>query len=175
MDPSDNFAKQFIRCQRRIYGFIMSQVANSEVAEDLFQQTSLTLWETRAKYDTERDFVRWACGIAKNHIRNFLRSKYRAGGKQYLSEDMLQQLADVTLDNTETLDARAEALAACIKKLSPEHRDILEKRYQQGLSVKQIAEESNTTPNAISMALSRIRRNLFQCISRSTGTEDAQE
>ena len=172
MDPSDNFAREFIRCQRRIYGFIMSLVANSEAAEDLFQQTSLTLWETRDRYDDSRDFVAWACGIARNHIRNFLREKYQKGGKLYLSEEILQQLSNITIANSEKLDSRMDALSGCIEQLNPEHRDILEQRYQHGLNVAEIARLRDTTPNAISMMLSRIRRNLFKCISSKTNTGD---
>ena len=44
-------------------------------AEELFQETNLTLWRTWDRYDASLDFVRWAYGIAHNEIRNFARKK----------------------------------------------------------------------------------------------------
>jgi RNA polymerase sigma-70 factor, ECF subfamily len=45
------FVELFVRNQNRIYRFIMTLIPNRTDADDLFQQTSLTLWKTWARYD----------------------------------------------------------------------------------------------------------------------------
>ena len=91
------FVELFVRNQNRIYRFIMTLIPNRTDADDLFQQTSLTLWKTWARYDSRQDFVKWACGIAHNEVRNHLR-KVR-GRNVLLSNEMLERLAALRLEH----------------------------------------------------------------------------
>ena len=40
----------FVKNQRRIYGYILTVVPDCNEADDLFQQTSLVLWEKAGVY-----------------------------------------------------------------------------------------------------------------------------
>ena len=78
-DRNQQFAQQFLRHQNRIYGYIVTLLSNQHDAEDVFQQTSLILWQKWDQYDPGRDFVGWACGIAHNEVRNFFAAAGVAG------------------------------------------------------------------------------------------------
>ena len=80
-----------VRNQQRVFAYIVSLVPNRADAEELFQQTCLTLWEHWERYDMSLDFVPWACGIAHNHVRNFLRK--RQNSQTQLDADVLEMLA----------------------------------------------------------------------------------
>ena len=56
----------FLQHQDRVYGYIVLMLPNRHDAEDVFQQTSLILWQKWDQFDPEQDFLSWACGIARN-------------------------------------------------------------------------------------------------------------
>ena len=89
----EQFARAFVQYQDRVYGYIATMLPNRHDAEDVFQQTSLILWQKWEQFDPERDFLSWACGIARNEVRNFLRRHGRA--RVVLSERLMDELAEV--------------------------------------------------------------------------------
>jgi RNA polymerase sigma-70 factor (ECF subfamily) len=143
---------------------------NRHDAEDVFQQTSLILWKKWDEFDTAGDFLRWACGIAHNEVRNFLRSRGR--DRVVLSERLLSNLADVQLRAQPLLDQRRSLLAECMKKLDFAARELLERCYAGRNSIKVIAQQFRTTPNAVYLRLRRIRRELIECVEKRASKKD---
>jgi RNA polymerase sigma-70 factor (ECF subfamily) len=161
----EEFGELFVRNQNRIYRYICSVIPNRADAEELFQQTNLTLWKTWDRFDHSREFVPWACGIAHNHIRNFLRKKQHK--QVVLSQEIIEQLTHTRMENDELLEQRKQALAGCLKKLSLRQRELVVRCYASDQTIKQAAKSSGQTPNAIYKRLRRIRAALHDCISRS--------
>src|SRR6516162_2155469 len=119
MDSSpehDQFVERFVRSQDRIYAYVATLLPNRTDAEEVFQQTSLVLWKKWQQFDPDRDFVRWACGMAHHEVRNFLR-KHAEKRRVYLSEDVLEEVARVRLDLHDVLEARRRALRECLARL----------------------------------------------------------
>jgi len=166
-DRHEQFGELFVRNQNRIYRYILTLVGNHADAEELFQQTNLTLWKTWDRYDAEREFVPWACGIAHNHVRNFVRKKENQ--QVLLSHELLQQLGERRMEHDEVLERRKEALATCMEKLTDQQKQLVERCYSGEESIKTTAEELGKTPNALYKTLRRIRAVLHDCISKVTG------
>src|SRR5205823_675687 len=131
MDSSpnqDRFVEQFVRCQDRIYAYVVTLLPNRTDAEEVFQQTSLALWKKWPQYDPTRDLVRWACGMAHLEVCSCLRK--RAGRVTVgLSEDVLLEVAEVRLDKHDSLEARRQALVHCLDQLKRHSRELLERCY----------------------------------------------
>ena len=53
----EQFARAFVQYQDRVYGHIVTMLPNRHDAEDVFQQTSLILWQKWEQFDPERDFL----------------------------------------------------------------------------------------------------------------------
>ena len=49
----DRFARAFLQCQERVYGYIVTMLPNRHDAEDVFQQTSLILWQKWDQFDPQ--------------------------------------------------------------------------------------------------------------------------
>jgi RNA polymerase sigma-70 factor (ECF subfamily) len=162
------FAERFVRNQNRIYRYIVSMVADRAEAEDLFQQTSLTLWETWERYNPELDFVRWACGIAHNHVRNHFRKRQ---GPLALSDEVLDQLGQRRLDQDPVLEDRRRILGSCLGELPPRHRDLIDRAYGGGRTMDDVAREEGQTPNSIYKMLRRLRAALHECVTRKLALE----
>jgi RNA polymerase sigma-70 factor (ECF subfamily) len=166
----DQFVERFVRSQDRIYAYVAMLLPNRADAEEVFQQTSLILWKKWLQFDPNRDFVRWACGMAHNEVRNFLR-KHHNPGRVYLSEQVLAEVAQVRLDFQDVLEARRYALRGCLDRLEQDKRELLERCYAGKDSIKTVAEELGQRPNMLYMTLKRLRRALFECINRTLTTE----
>ncbi len=71
MQPTETerFVSQFTVAHRRIYAFILTLLPNRSEADEVMQETSLVLWRQFDQFDPQRDFVRWACGVALNQVR----------------------------------------------------------------------------------------------------------
>jgi len=164
------FAELFVMHQSQVYGYITTLLPNRHDAEDVFQQTSLILWKKWERFDSSRSFVHWACGIAHNEVRNFLRG--RGCDRIVFNEELIAEVADVRLQSQAILEPRRDALVNCMKKLDFLCRQLLERCYAGRESMQTIAQQFQTTPNALHLRLRRIRRDLMQCIHR-TVCEDA--
>jgi RNA polymerase sigma-70 factor (ECF subfamily) len=185
----EQFAGAFVRCQDRVYGYVVTMLPNRHDAEDVFQQTSLILWRKWEEFDpasrqsssaapdqpgafSDEEFIAWACGIARYEVRNFLRRHGRE--RVTLSEQMLNELADVRLEVQPALQRRRGLLAECVEKLDFLAREMLQRCYAGREPIKTIARQFHTTPNAIHLRLRRIRRELLECVERGSSREDAQ-
>src|SRR5687768_4964962 len=68
MDRHAEFLKLFLAHQGDLKAFLASVVRDRGAVEDLFQETSLVLWQKYGEYDPARPFGAWARGIAANKI-----------------------------------------------------------------------------------------------------------
>ena len=90
-----------------------------------------------------------------------------------LSERLMDDLADVRLEVQPLLEERRGLLAECMKKLDFMARELLERCYRGGESIKAIARQFRTTPNALYLRLRRIRRELLECVEQGAKREDS--
>jgi RNA polymerase sigma-70 factor, ECF subfamily len=167
MDHNPAFVTLFVKNQRRIYGYILTVVPDCNEADDLFQQTSLVLWEKADGFRPEGDFVRWACGIAHNMIRNYRVKKRR--DRHWFSNDMMARIAEVRAEKSQWLDHALAALGICMQDLPPFDRELLALCYEGGRSIRQVSEDLGRTENSVYQRLHRIRAGLLDCIEQKSG------
>lgn len=158
------FFPLFTQNQRRIFAYIYTLAPNRVDAEDLLQETSITLWEKFDEFQPGTDFTAWACRIAYWKVCNA--RKKNARSKMTFSQPLVDELADKLQTMQPNLDARHEALATCIEKLPQRDRSLILARYQPDGAVSTLAEQTGRTLQAIYKALTRIRRVLFDCVNR---------
>jgi RNA polymerase sigma-70 factor (ECF subfamily) len=153
-----------VRSERRLFGYLVTLLPNRDEAEEVFQETCLTLWKSWRTYDVQRDFMSWACGVARNKVREHFRRRQQSGLS--FDDDLLESLADTRLSMEASLDARAEALSDCLGKLGEPQRQLVEKCYTGTRTIKAIAEEMKLAPQSLTMRLQRIRKILLDCIGK---------
>lgn len=163
VDRHRQFAERVVRNQQRVFGYIVSLTPNRADAEELFQQTCLTLWESWERYDPSLDFVPWACGIAHNHVRNFLRK--RQNSQVQLDADIVERLAQRSAERQRGECDRAAALRECLDELSERQRGVIQS-YYGGMSVEELATQRGSSGNAIYKLLHRVRETLHGCVGR---------
>jgi len=164
-EQSDNrFITLLLASQSRVYRFLFTLVPRREDVEDLFQQTCLTLWQERAKFDPEKGlFASWACAIAQNHVRNFRRRE--ATRQALLSEEVAELLLATREAGGRFSEECHQALQHCLNQLPPHQRTLVEESYREG-ALKSTAAAAGCSANALYKSLRRIRAILHDCMLR---------
>ena len=156
------FAERLVKNQQRVFRYVVSLVPIRADAEELFQQTCLTLWECWERYDPALDFFPWACGIAHNHVLNFRRK--RQSNQVQLQADVLELLARRSLERQQREDYRLAPLEDCLAELSDRNRKVIE-GYYGGRTVQEIAQQLSSSPNVVYKVLDRVRGLLHDCVT----------
>ena len=170
-DRQDEFLRLFSRYSRRIYEFILTLVMRHADADEIFQDTCLVLWKKFDSYDPQGTFYGWACRIAYLEILQLRRKSQRL---QTVSDEALAVLADKALSQSDNLNARQQALEDCLQKLRAEDRTLIEQRYRQLRTPKEIATLGTVSVYSVYRALSRIHTALLTCVDRSLAREGAR-
>ena len=161
-----DFADQLREIQIRLYAYIHSLVRDLNDADDLFQQTTLILWRKFGEYDRQRSFFAWACGIARLEVINFLRGRRRQ--RLYFGDHLNLLLIEAHEEISDEEGAeRFETLTKCVAKLRERDRELLTECYQDTAGVNGAARRRGRSPQSVYNSLRRIRRSLFECISRT--------
>jgi RNA polymerase sigma-70 factor (ECF subfamily) len=165
-DQKADFAARLAAHHTQIFGYIYSLVRDLDDADDLFQQTSLVLWDKLDQFDPARSFVAWACGVARYEVLNFLRARSR--NRLYFTDELNLALIEAQEDlEQERLEERRDALAGCMKRLRDRDQDLLETCYGRSIGIPDVALARGRSAQSIHNSLRRIRRALFECVRRS--------
>jgi len=163
MHPSEEFVNLYIRHEGQVRSYIQRLVFNSGDAEDIMQSTAMLLWKKHDQYDKEQPFLPWAYRFAYNEVRNYYRKNEKTK-KLLLDPECIDQLADTAEKFSPQLDDLKASLDDCIYKLNNDDRRLIEYRYCEDGKINDLAEKKNTTANALSKALQKIRQKLYLCV-----------
>jgi RNA polymerase sigma-70 factor (ECF subfamily) len=167
-EEDQHFVTLLLANQNRIFRFLMTLVPSRSDAEDLLQQTCVTLWQNRSKFDPAAgEFSSWACATAHNHVRNFRRKETtRKATLSHLSEEVLDSLLHTREMHGSLLDEWHRALALCIERLTPKQRALVKEGYSAA-NLKSSASGAGRSPNALYKVLRHVRAILHDCIQKN--------
>jgi RNA polymerase sigma-70 factor (ECF subfamily) len=137
-------------------------------ADEVFQEVSLLIWRDWDKFDSSRDFVRWAGGYAVNVVRN---QRRKSTDRPILSDELLDQIAETRNRSDDRLEARRKALEGCLEELQQDQQQLVAQCYSGSDSIRALASSRNVEPNAMYKRLERLRRILFDCVQRNLQSE----
>lgn len=148
------------RYQDRLYSYIQFYIHNRDLADDLFQETFVKaiVCLRQGGYQESGYFYAWLTRIAHNLLIDHLRAE-RHDEVQYADDG-----ATLWNDNPQLLDGSRESelvteqvlkdVKRLVEHLPEEQREMVQLRYYQGLSFKEIAA---LTGVSINTALGRMR------------------
>ena len=171
-DRSTELLQLMMKYQRRIFAYIHTLVPSRSDAEDILQETSLTICEKFKEFELGTNFYSWACQIAYWKVRA-ARKKY-ATSKVVFNQEVLDVISQTRLQMEDELDFRHEALSRCLQKLNDRDRRMVLTRYESGKNVSAAAQACGRTVQGAYKALNRIRKVLFDCVSFEITAEHAR-
>jgi len=172
-DRHEEFVILMTRHQRQIWWFINSLLSAATDADDVLQETSLVLWRKWNQFDREREFVAWACGIARLQVFKFVREN--KSKRTYLNEIVLGEIADIAqreIQNMSRVENRLTALKDCVQSLTEPERTLIQKRYNDAWTTQQLADDLSRPLVTVYKILARTRGKLSDCVNRKLATGD---
>ena len=135
-------------------------------ADDLAQETLLEAWRIRSKLREPAGFEPWLSAIARNVCRRWARRRGRELpaaplGAETFAEPRDELDLEAELERTEMAELVDKALGA----LPAVSREAMRQRYLDDRSVAEIAHRTASTPDAVSMRLTRGRAHLRRTLA----------
>lgn len=160
----ERFLNLFVPERDRLYGFIYSLVPKHADAEDIFQRCSLTLWRKINDFEPGSSFFAWACSVARNEVRNFIRSESR--DRHCFSVELVEQMSGERAEQMRTGEPKLDALQACVQQLSESDRELMNAVSSGERRLADFAAAKGKALQSIYNRAAILRRKLADCINR---------
>lgn len=153
-----------------VYGFQLKRIQNENDAEDVTIQTFSRAFDKIDTYKTEYKFKTWLITISKNIHIDLLRKEKRSISTDISKDDenSLFQILDETPSAEDKLitEQNLAKLLRDIKKLKPHYQEVINLRYFQELSYKEISSKLNEPINNVKVKLLRAKKLLAEIIQK---------
>ena len=161
-DRTSEFVALFATHDRGIYKHILTLLVDATATQEVFQETSVVLWQKFDEFRPGSSFLAWACRVAYFEVLKYRQNRRR--DRLRFDDGLLRTLADERSAGEGVLQARRAALPECMEKLPPNDRELVEERYGSDETILEIARRTGRPANTLYKALERIRRTLMTCI-----------
>lgn len=171
------------RFQPRVYGLARRILGQAQDAEDVTQQTFLSLIEHIEQFRGEASFATWIMRIARNYALKVLRKRHglptvaleTAADKEdsYATiphPEFIAQWKDNPVSLAQRIELR-QLLDEAIAELDDRYRLVFVLRDIEGLSVRETAEALNLTEANTKVRLLRARLQLRERLTQVLGDE----
>ncbi len=144
-----------------LYGVISRMIQQTEVAEDVLQETFIKIWNSAASYDSSKGrLFTWMINIARNLSIDKLRSKDFKNSTK--NQDIDNNVDFIDAQKEVTFNTEVFGLKDMVTALKPELTDVVDMVYFKGYTHVEAAEELNiplgTVKTRIRMAIMELRK-----------------
>ena len=166
--PATPTTEQLIRAnQDSVWRFLVSIGCESALADDLTQETFLSVLRDGFEYRSPEETTGWLLRVAKHKFIDSLR-KHKAR-------------PDVDLTNAEArwqefddgYDQRVRWLRECMESLAARSREAVKQRYELNLPRDEMARRLGIAPAGVKTLLERVRQTLRECVQKKEEHDQA--
>lgn len=151
-----------------VYGFQLKRTENENDAEDIAIQTFSKAFDKIDTYNENYEFKTWLITISKNiHIDLLRKRKSSIQNRPNQSDtDQFHNIIDESPSPEDKLitEQNLAKLLRDIKKLKPHYQEVINLRYFQELTYREISEELNEPINNVKVKLLRAKKLLAAII-----------
>jgi RNA polymerase sigma factor (sigma-70 family) len=155
------FEHLYDRYADKVYRKCLSFVKDEATAEDYTHDIFMKLILSLSSYKETAKFSTWLYSVTYNYCIDKIRQNKK------IQEEALDEDFDGVIDDSEEAEMaemEAKRLHKAMDKISAEERTILMMKYQDDLSIKEIADSLKVSESAVKMRLLRAKekvRNLY--------------
>ena len=168
----DAFEKLYAAYQTRIFRYLFRMVGDSGAAEELTNDTMVSAWKAAASFKGQSKASTWLFAIARNKALNALR------GRQVVTVEIEKAAAVAAAGDTpETAATRGSlqrTMQEVLQELSPDHREVIELTFYQGLSYQEIAEIMQCPVNTVKTRMFYAKKKLQEVLESRGITGEMQ-
>ncbi len=160
------FRTLYERTHRRLYLYLMRLSGDSDLAEDVLVDTFTEVWKSAGKFQGKSAVLSWIIGIARNKmLKELTRKKVHASVDDY--PHIVCDKQGAHFKNLLNKDLVSKAM----KKLSPEHREILDLVFLHGLDYQEISRILGIPVGTVKTRVFHAKKKMKEIISE-IGTVD---
>lgn len=153
-----------------VYGYQLKRIKNENDAEDVTIQAFSRAFDKIDSYDEKYTFKTWLITISKNiQIDMSRKKKTSVHAERSNGQKEAYEVADdnPTPEDKIITEQNLAKLLKDIKQLKPKYQQVIQLRYFQELSYKEISEQIGEPMNNVKVKLLRAKKLLAEIIKRS--------
>ena len=160
--------------EHRLYRYLLYLTGSPDAARDLFQETWLRVLSRGHQYDGVTRFEAWLFSIARHLVIDLRRRKQMASLDEMLEPDDGHRLWEPQTPDAASPLAQfagreqSERLGTALARLLPVYREVLLLRFQEELSLEEIA-------GVVKAPLSTVKSRLYRGLNAARELLEAQE
>lgn len=161
------FATLYRDLEPRVYRFILSKLNDSFEAADILNEVFLEIWRSAGKFEGRSKPTTWIFGIAYNKVMD----RFRKTRPEDLTDPAMLEQTDESPDQAAVLSAleEGEHLRACLDKLKPAQRSVMELAFFEDLPYREIAEIVDCPEGTVKTRIFHAKEALYRCLSQRLG------
>ena len=153
---SGYFQVLYKRYSGKVYGKCISLLREEALAKDAAQEIFTKIFLNLAKFSERSKFSTWIYSITYNYCIDYLRKRKKE--KNLFSTEMEDPPDRVEeVPDTELLEMEVSRLKVVLEKIPSGDKAILLMKYQDEMSIKEIAEVLDKTESAVKMKIKRAK------------------
>lgn len=145
------YKRYFNRVKDKCYSFLKNNSQAEEFTNDIFSK----VFEKLGGFQGRSSFSSWLYSISYNTIIDFLRKKKHLHYPNWNQENEIPEIIDET--DADMSEINYDNLMQIFELIHPEEKAILLMKYQDSLSLKDIAASLSISEDAVKMRLKRAR------------------
>ncbi|OAB37104.1 RNA polymerase subunit sigma-24 [Paenibacillus macquariensis subsp. defensor] len=159
-----------------VYGMIYCIVKDHATTEDIIQDAFIKIITKKPIFENEIKLKAWLKVVTRNTSINFLRKNKKH--RNQLDIDSVYTYIDEVLQSPVSVEHSVESkmmedsILTYINSLKPEFRVLIEYRWKQGLSYKEMSELLDLREDIIKQRLFRARENIKKMMHKEWGVLD---
>ena len=150
----------------RLYSFVLKQLKNRSLTQDIVQDTFLRLWDNRSQLNSFGNLQAFIFTIAKHQVIDYFRKQVNELQFEDFMEYCENQATDVSPEDILLYDEFLQQLQQSKKVLSQRELEIYELCREKHIPIKQIAEQldlsEQTVKNYLTSALKILRSEMMK-------------
>lgn len=152
-----NFDLLYRQYGPKVYRKCLSLLKNEAQAKDAMQEIFIRAFLKSSQFRQEAKVSTWLYSITYNYCMDFLKKQQSKRAK--MGEDFQEAVATVEESDVDyqLMDRKIEELNTVLKELPSSDRKILLMKFQEEMSIKEMAQKKNKSEGAIKMKLNRAK------------------
>jgi len=161
------FETLYGRHRNRLYSFLLRQLRDPALADEMFQDVWQRVIAARAGWQPEAAFSTWLFRIAHNRLNDHWRAARHRPAAPGDADERVAAIRDNATPETElSAFEQRRRLQRAMEQLPPEQREVLNLRLEQELSLEEIGEITGvgreTVKSRLRYAMDKLRAGLTE-------------
>lgn len=140
----------------KCYGFVLS----IDEAKDLTQDVFLHVFIKLKSFKSNSKFSTWLYSVTYNFCVNYLNRDKERQMSQYSTQIEENYDLAIEVNDTKLFQMKSDKLEKALLQISPEDKMILQMKYQDDTSIKELQEYLEISESAVKMRLSRAKEKI---------------